>query len=228
MGLAIAGLAVLVASAGAEGSAERAAAVAAARAAVVTAFGGDADVAIDRPVLSMAPGAPAATLAVAEPGSRTAGPIRFVLYVRDGADNRRVGRLSAVVRVRAPHVRARGAVDARTTPPADALDVVRDDIGRQALVPLPALATVLSSTTRRSLIAGEVVTATLLTTPDAVESGDEVITVARIEGLEVRGRAIAFQSGSAGETVILINPDSRKRLRGRVVGPALVEVLHGS
>jgi flagella basal body P-ring formation protein FlgA len=52
--------------------------------------------------------------------------------------------------------------------------------------------------------------------------------VARVGGLEVRGRAIAFQSGSAGDTVIVVNPDSRKRLRGRVIGPALVEVLHGS
>jgi flagella basal body P-ring formation protein FlgA len=226
--LALAGLAVLVASARAQVAADQAAAIAAAQVAVVAAFGGDADVAIDRPVLSMAAGAPAATFAVVEPGSRTGGPVRFVLYVREGAANRRVGRLGAEVRVRAPHVRVRTAVEARTTPAAAALDVVRDDVGRQLLAPLPVLAAATSATTRRTLVAGEVVTASLLATPDAVASGDEVITVARVGGLEVRGRAIAFQSGSAGDTVIVVNPDSRKRLRGRVIGPALVEVLHGS
>ena len=61
-----------------------------------------------------------------------------------------------------------------------------------------------------------------------VRSGRDVVTLARIEGLEVRGRAVAVQSGDLGEVVLVVNPDSRKRLRGRVVGPALVEVLHVS
>jgi flagella basal body P-ring formation protein FlgA len=212
----------------AQATAEQAGAIAAARAAVTAAFGGNADVAIDSPVLSMARGAPAATTAVAEPGSRTGGPIRFVLYVQDGAATRRVGRLSGVVHVRTPHVRVRSVVPARTTPAVEALDVVRDDIGRQLLAPLPTLAAVTTATARRALVAGEVVTGALLALPAAVASGDEVTTVARVGGLEVRGRAIAFQSGSAGDTVVVVNPDSRKRLRGRVLGPALVEVLHGS
>jgi flagella basal body P-ring formation protein FlgA len=55
-----------------------------------------------------------------------------------------------------------------------------------------------------------------------------VVTVARIGALEIRGRAIAAQSGSLGETVIVVNPESRKRLRGRIVADATVEVMHGS
>jgi flagella basal body P-ring formation protein FlgA len=55
-----------------------------------------------------------------------------------------------------------------------------------------------------------------------------VVTVAREGGLEVRGRAVAAQSGELGRTVIVVNPDSRKRLYGRVVAEGVVEVRHGS
>ncbi|HTV03537.1 MAG TPA: flagellar basal body P-ring formation chaperone FlgA [Luteitalea sp.] len=205
------------------------AAMAAARQAVAGAFGDDAvEVTLARPVLSMAPDAMAPTSAVPEPGSRSGGLVRFVLYAAGAEAPRRVGRLTADVRVVAAHVRARAAVAARVTPSPDMVDAVREDIGRQPFMALPTLAAVTTSTTRRSLMAGEVITTTALTVPAAVTSGDEVVTVARISGIEVRSRAIASQSGVPGDTVILVNPDSRKRLRGRVVGPALVEVLHGS
>jgi flagella basal body P-ring formation protein FlgA len=108
------------------------------------------------------------------------------------------------------------------------VEVVRGDIGRQPLNVLPDIGAVRGAITRKALVPGEIVTQVVLVARALVSSGEEVITVARIGALEVRGRAIAAQSGGLGETVIVVNPDSRKRLRGRIVGSAVVEVLHGS
>lgn len=205
------------------------AAMAAARAAVRQAFGGDADVTLTGPVLQLAPGAGAIATAVAEPSSRTAGRVRFVLYGAASATGAsRVGRLTAAVRVAAPHLRARAAIAARTTLTTDLLQVVREDVGRQPLAPLPALDVASGAKTRVAVPAGAVVSGLLLDVPAAVASGADVVVLARVGTLEVRGRAVAAQSGDLGDTVIVVNPDSRKRLRARVVGDGLVEVLHGS
>ncbi len=202
------------------------AAVAAARDAVHEAFGGDADVTLTSPVLSLVPRADVIGRAVPEPSSRTAGRVRFVLYGGDGT--RRVGRLTADVRVVAPHLRATRAIDAGTVLAPELVEQVRADVGRQPLAALPAMTQALDATTRGALREGDIVTAMVIVVQPLVSSGSEVVTVARDGALEVRGRAIAAQSGGLGETVIVVNPDSRKRLRGRVVAEDVVEVLHGS
>ncbi len=204
-------------------------AVGAATAAVREAFGGDAEVTLTSPVLSLVPRADAVAAAVPEASSRTGGRVRFVLY---GAEvdgmRRRVGRLTADVRVVAPHVRATQPLAAGTVLASDLVEEVRADIGRQPLAALPTLSQLGDGTTRTALRAGDIVTPVVLVMRALVSSGHEVVTVARVAGLEVRGRAIAAQSGGLGQTVIVVNPDSRKRLRGRVVAEDVVEVLHGS
>jgi flagella basal body P-ring formation protein FlgA len=203
-------------------------AVAVAAEAVRLAFGGDADVTITRPVLQLAVGSGAIVKAVPEPSSRTAGQVRFVLYGPPGAGARRVGRLTADVRVRALHVRALAVVASRATLSADVLEVVRDDIGRQSFGRLPTIDAATGATTRKPLAEREVVTKAALVARPLVASGDEVVTVARVGALEVRGRAIASQAGELGDIVVVVNPDSRKRLHARVVASAVVEVRHGS
>lgn len=223
-----AGLLLLASSAVAStGSADLEAAQAAARQALRAIFGSDADVQLDEPVLTLVPEAGLVVAAVPEPSSRTGGPVRFVLY-GDLEQTRRVGRLTARVDVRATHVRVRAKVAARAVPTADVLETVVDDIGRQPLTPLPRLEAVAAATTRKALLPGEVVTQAALVMQPLVASGQDVMTFARAGALEVRGRAVAAQSGQLGDTVIVVNPETRRRLRGRVVGDALVEVQLGS
>ena len=204
------------------------AAVTAAAQAVREAFGGDADVQITAPVLTLVPGAGAIVRAVPEPSSRTGGPVRFVLYGDELAAPARIGRLGAEVRVTSLHVRARQRVPVGEPLTTDVIEAVRADVGRQPLAPLPSLEALRGLTTRKTLQPGEVITRVAAVVPALVNSGDEVVTIARVGALEVRGRAIAAQSGSLGATVIVVNPDSKKRLRARVVAEALVEVLHAS
>lgn len=191
-------------------------------------FGVDAEVTLDAPVLHVLPRTSRVTRAVAEPSSRTAGPVRFVLYGPSASRDVRVGRLTARVRVSARHVRAVGALRPRSAFTETSVIEVREDIGRQLLAPLPTLAAVIGATSRKSFRDGDVVTHTALVARPLVASGDEVVTVARIGGLEIRGRAIAAQAAGLGDPVIVVNPDSRRRLHGRVRGQALVEVMHGS
>ena len=166
--------------------------------------------------------------AVPEPSSRTAGPVRFVLYAAGEEPARRIGRLTARVDVSATHVRARQRIAIRDVIVSDAVEVVRGDIGRQAFGVLPTVDAVIGAASRKALAAGEVITPIALVARDMVTSGKEVVTVARVGAVEVRGRAIAAQSGGLGETVIVVNPDSRRRLRARIVADAMVEVIHGS
>jgi len=228
LGIAIAIWLAVAAPARAQSPADVDAAVAVATQAVREAFGGDADVTLSAPVLSLARAAARIGKAVAEPSSRTSGPVRFVLYAAGDGAPPRLGRLTARVDVRAPHLRARQRVAAHVAVrPAD-VEVVRDDIGRQMFAVLPTIDTLAGAVTRKALMPNEVVSPLVLVTRSLVTSGDEVVTVARVGSVEVRGRAIAAQSGKLGETVIVINPDSRKRLRARVVADSRVEVMLGT
>jgi flagella basal body P-ring formation protein FlgA len=201
---------------------------AAADASVRAVFGAGAEVVLREVHCHAAPAVTRADRAVPEPGSRTGGAVRFVLYTGvDGAE-RRAGRLTAVVDVAAPHVRTTAAHPAHATLEADAVLAEHGSVGRVVFGPLPLHEAVTGRRLRRAVAADTVLTAADLERVALVRSGRDVVTLARIDGLEVRGRAVAVQSGDLGEVVLVVNPDSRKRLRGRVVGPALVEVLHVS
>ncbi|AMY10414.1 flagellar basal body P-ring biosynthesis protein FlgA [Luteitalea pratensis] len=228
MGLAASVWLAVAVPAGAQTSADVDRAAAVATAAVREAFGVDAEVTVSEPVLSVTGDATLVTRAVPEPSSRTAGPVRFVLYAAGEGPARRIGRLTARIDVAASHVRARQRVAMRSVINPDDVEVVRGDIGRQVFGVLPTMDAVTGVSTRKTLMPGEVITPVALVAHEMVASGEEVVTIARIGAIEVRGRAIAAQSGGLGETVIVVNPDSRKRLRARIVAAAMVEVFHGS
>jgi flagella basal body P-ring formation protein FlgA len=194
-------------------------------AAVREAFGQEAAVTLADASCDRTPFVGRVDAAVPEPGSRTDGPVRFVLYGEGESGRTRVGRLTAVVRVTAPHVRT--LLSLATRAPLDSTTVVArtGHIGRVLFGALVTVNDLASARLRRPLLADAVVTRTVVERPALVRSGGDVVTVARVQGVEVRGRAIAAQNGDLGDVVIVVNTDSRKRLRGRVVADAVVEVL---
>ncbi len=195
--------------------------------AVQTVFGTDAEVVLGESVCELAEMTVVAT-ARPEPGSRTGGPVRFLLFDGSEPRARRVGRATATVRVTVPHVRAAAAVPARAVVAEADVAVETADVGRVPFAALPRLADVVGQRVRRGVDVGELVQGTVVAREPLVRSGAHIVTLARVDGIEVRGRAVAAQNGDLGDVVLVVNPDSRKRLRGRVVADSLVEVLHVS
>nr|WP_229429312.1 flagellar basal body P-ring formation chaperone FlgA [Massilia sp. ST3] len=85
----------------------------------------------------------------------------------------------------------------------------------------PALA--LGQSSRRSLRAGEILRASQLTAPVVVKRGDQVIMVARHEGIEVSMAGEALDAGARGAIVRVRNAASGQVVRMRVAGAGTVE-----
>jgi len=76
----------------------------------------------------------------------------------------------------------------------------------------------------RSVSAGVVLTDVMVGEPLAVRRNDYVTLVGRRGAVRVRTKCIALKDACVGESVDVMNKDSKKVIRARVVGPNLVEL----
>jgi flagella basal body P-ring formation protein FlgA len=125
-------------------------------------------------------------------------------------------------------VRTSRAIAAGVTVVTGDLVVVRTDAPGVLIEALPARDSVVGMRTVRALAAGEVVTSRVVRILPLVRSGDRVVIHATIGSVRITGAAMAQQTGGIGDVIRLVNPDSRRVLRGRIVGKGEVEVMHGS
>ncbi len=159
-----------------------------------------------------------------EPGARFGRPARFKLFV-----NGRVrGYATAVATGAVAHVRTLRMLAAGTIIGTSDVAVVTRELDGALLQPLPQLADVIGASALRALERDEVLTARAARVRPAVRSGDRVVVRARVGRVEVVGAGTAQQSGGVGDVIRLVNVDSRRALRARVIGKGEVEVVHGS
>ena len=85
-------------------------------------------------------------------------------------------------------------------------------------------AAVVGKRLRRAMPAGAMLAADDVGGEDALRRGDPVTLVSRAGGMEVRMGGRAMGVGKVGSTISVENTASRRIIRGRVVGPGLVEV----
>jgi len=85
-------------------------------------------------------------------------------------------------------------------------------------------AAVVGKRLRRAMPAGAMLAADDVGGEDALRRGDPVTLVSRAGGMEVRMGGRAMGVGRVGSTISVENTASRRIIRGRVVGPGLVEV----
>lgn len=212
-------------------------------------MGADVEVTVKDLRVRLAGELPAQLSAMPDAGAQTGGPVRFMLFdaadvadtnpaetgvvsraasaqrVNAAAHARRVGSVDLKLFVSGPRVVARAVIARGAQVDAADIDALAGDMGRQPIKPLEPAARIVGARAVRTIAAGELITPRLLALAPLVQSGDEVRTRVRIGELEAHGQAVAAQNGALGQEIILI-AESKRRLRGRVIGEREVEVLH--
>ena len=183
-----------------------------------------ASVSIDLRVAALTPGISIVEAAEPQAGARFGRPARFRLVT----GGRSVGYAIGVVHATVPLLRLTHALAAGAAITGADVEAVVADPGPLPIEPLPAAADVIGNTSTRPLLANEVITARMVRLAPAVRSGDIVATRIAVGGVEAVGTATALQSGSVGDVIRLVNADSRRQLRGRIVRKGSVEVQHES
>ncbi len=167
--------------------------------------------------------------AVPDAGSRTGGFARFVLY--DGRGNgattptRRVGVADAEIFIVSEQLQARRPIARGNVIATEDVEIVRDDVGRVPLRPIPTTRGAIGARAIRAIAAGDRLSLGMIASPALVKSGDEVQTVVRVGAIEARGTAVAAQTGVLGAEIRVVNSSTRRSLRARVIGAREVEVV---
>jgi flagella basal body P-ring formation protein FlgA len=197
-------------------------------AAVRQRMGGDIDVAVDHLVVQIAPGS-AVLEAVPEPTARLEGTIRFILRwagtERSGARVIRAGAATATVRVTVAHAHAATLISRGADVAQDEVVAARHDIAAGPLRPWPTVADVVGSKAIRDLAPDAcIVRGAIAARPD-VRTGDDVLAISTITGVVASAQMVAAESGDTGSVIRVVNQQSRRALKARIVSPGLVEIL---
>ncbi len=192
-------------------------------AAVRARMGHGADVIVDSVTIESSIEA-AAIQAVPEPGSKLGHVMRFTL--RSGDMRARTGSATALVRVSVEHAHTTRALDRGAVIAAGDVIASAHDLAGLALRPLPTLRDAAHARTLRPLAADACITASTVAALPAVRGGHDVVAVARIDGVEARTIVTASQSGEPGSIIRVVNRQSQRPLKARVVSAGLVEIIH--
>lgn len=165
--------------------------------------------------------------AIPSPEARLGGRMSFRLVGSDGGGERTraVGTASARVRVDVEHVRARALLTRGTVVEDGAVETSHDPLVNLPLRRLPRMREIAGSRILEHVAPGEVLTRTSVALRPAVKSGQVVKAVAHVGLVEVAAALVAAQDGAPGAIIRVVNKDSRRELRARVVEPGIVEVL---
>ena len=159
------------------------------------------------------------------PGAKTGTRIHFSLRSVDGVTSR-FAEADALVFVAAPHFRALHPMRRGTPMTNDLVAEQRGDVGSVALQPLPKGRSLTGSAAARDISEGEVLTAALVTAAVLVKPGDKVLVTVKSAAVQVQATLVAAQAGGLGDIVRCVNPETRKAMSARVIGPGIAEAIH--
>jgi len=157
------------------------------------------------------------------PSARLGKPVRFTLVTSAGA----ALPTAATIEVTGEQVITRREVDRGETLTAEDLAVITAEIVGVPLRRLPALGDLVGTRALRALPSGGVVLANAVTLRRTIEPGDRVTVVAAAGAVEVTANLVAADGGGPGAVIRVVNPETRRYLRGRVTPEGKVEVLDG-
>lgn len=161
-----------------------------------------------------------------DPGARLGSTVHFNLANVDGGQAPVfTASARAAVRVVVPHLHARHAIARGDDITDDNVVLVEHAIDTGAFEARPGTEAVGASRAARVLAADACLTRTSLVLLPAVQAGQEVDAIARVSGVEVVARLVAAERGHVGSLVRVVNPQSRRSLKARVVAAGVVEVI---
>lgn len=165
--------------------------------------------------------------AVPEPNARLGDWMHLRLLGTDGRGQAAhvVGGVSAFVSVAVDHVRVRTLVPRGRELAEGDVAASHDVLDGVPLRRLPRLREVAGTRALVNLAPGDVIARTSVALRPAVKSGQLVRATARVGGVVVTAALVAVQDGAPGAVIRVVNKDSRRELRARVVEPGVVEVI---
>jgi flagella basal body P-ring formation protein FlgA len=194
---------------------------------VLRRMGGGASVIVTDIDLALRAGVDGSLAVTMAPQAQLGEPIEFaVIGAGSGGRAMQVGRGRAEVQVAVAHAQLSRTVAHGETLTADDLKEVIGVPKGVAVERLPTVRELIGATLRRDLAAGSVVTAQDAAAPPAVRAGETVQAIAAIAGVRVAAQVTSLDNGATGAIVRVVNKESRRELRARVVASGIVEVLH--
>jgi len=157
------------------------------------------------------------------PGSRFGGQMRFLLSA--ARERTRIGEAVAHVTATAPVVKVSRDIARAAALDAADLEETRSSLDGQLIQPLPLLPALTGAKTTRAMAAGTVITNDAVAGATAVRAGDHVRAIYRSAGMEVALVAVAAESGPVHRVIRVVNPQTRRAMRARVLGQGEVEVI---
>lgn len=155
-------------------------------------------------------------------------PTRFTLYQTSSnlsGGSVRVGYAVAEAHAVTEHVRTARPINRGTTLTDDDLVALDGDLGAVLMRPLPTHQSLVGAIASRDLRSGTLVTSTVVALPKLVRARESVVVRVQVGSVIVSGHATATENGELGDVISLLNEQSGRRLRGRVVAPGEVEVV---
>lgn len=191
------------------------------RAAIVERLGGDADVSVLS--VDVPDGAVRFRDARPDPNAWLGKPVRFTLVTDAGTAVAAV----ATMRVVITHTVTLKAVGRGHLIAPDDVEAVRRELLNTPIRPLPTVDQITGARALRPIPAGATVLSGFVAARRVIEPGDRVTVVAGSGDVEVSAEFVAADGGRVGDTIRVVNPETRKFLRGRIVRKGLVEVNYG-
>jgi flagella basal body P-ring formation protein FlgA len=164
-----------------------------------------------------------AVRAVPEPDARLGTVIRFTLQSADGATafGSATARISAIV----PHMHAVTPLERGAGVAAGDVVAVTHAVNAGPMRPWPGVSATVGSRVLQPLAAGACVSRNAIQAVQAVRVGQDVTAVTRIGGVEASALMVAAGSGDAGAVIRVVNRQSRRALKARIVSAGIVEII---
>jgi flagella basal body P-ring formation protein FlgA len=158
-----------------------------------------------------------------DPSARLGRPIRFTLVTTDGG----LLPVSVVLAVTGERVVALRAIDRGAVVSAADIETVRGVLADVPLRRLPGAGDLAGGKALRPIAGGVTVLPGFVAARRAVEPGDQVTATAAGGAVQVTAEFTAADGGAIGDVIRVVNPATRRYVRGRIVRKGFVEVING-